>query len=376
MRSLLEEAESLGGGSWGGFCEQLRQYEDHRVPIWRLKLAKICVERELRKQLTAKGGHDVIRKQVFLGAGTWYGGKAPEGGGDAALGTTAWCQEYLKADNDCESAPLEILFGDMQRFLKLPHQPLEWNLTDFTARVNQQLLTQILCSTRYVIIDFIGEARRIVRQAKLRGLICSVRTLPNDPSGDPMARLVISGPIAIFRKTALYSKGLSDLLPFLGWSKRYRMWLSTGDAEARRWYLVQSGDPIFPSQAGVEKHDSQLELKFEKDFRKLRCGWDIIREPEALQSGSFTVFPDFMLSHPEKPGREPWYVEIIGFWTEDYLQHKKKVLESLAGLNWILCIDESLGKRLAMAEESFRIVYYRKRIDAKAVLEAVERGAV
>jgi len=90
-------------------------------------------------------------------------------------------------------------------------------------------------------------------------------------------------------------------------------------------------------------YDSKLEERFARDFRRVAPDWDLIREPEAVQAGDTLIFPDFALRH-RGDGRR-WLVEIVGFWTRDYLERKLALLR-VAGLrDLVLCIDESVRMR-------------------------------
>ncbi len=67
--------------------------------------------------------------------------------------------------------------------------------------------------------------------------------------------------------------------------------------------------------------------------------WDVIREPEAVPAAGKLIFPDFLLRHRLDPARA-WLVEIVGFWTPDYLSRKLAGLRAARIPNLILCVDE------------------------------------
>lgn len=65
--------------------------------------------------------------------------------------------------------------------------------------------------------------------------------------------------------------------------------------------------------------DSKIERIFLQRFELLKLGWTIEREPEPIITKQKTAFvPDFILS---KFGNKV-FVEIIGFWTKEYLERK------------------------------------------------------
>ena len=94
-----------------------------------------------------------------------------------------------------------------------------------------------------------------------------------------------------------------------------------------------------------------------------------MREPEAVRAGGTIVFPDFLLRHRFDPGRR-FLVEVIGFWTAEYLQRKVSLLRAAKLDNLILCLDEERGCADAELPTGARVVRFRRRIDPAAVLQA------
>ena len=65
--------------------------------------------------------------------------------------------------------------------------------------------------------------------------------------------------------------------------------------------------------------DSKIEGKFQEQFELFQTGWKIEREPEPIITKQKTAFiPDFVLSK----FNYQVIVEIIGFWTKEYLERK------------------------------------------------------
>ena len=64
-------------------------------------------------------------------------------------------------------------------------------------------------------------------------------------------------------------------------------------------------------------------------------------------------------------------VEVVGFWTKEYLEGKRAMLNA-ARVPLVMCVDERhAGPNLAADP---RVVLFRKRVDARALLEACERA--
>ena len=70
--------------------------------------------------------------------------------------------------------------------------------------------------------------------------------------------------------------------------------------------------------------DSEIESAFVTRFKRATTDWDLVREPEPVAAGATLVFPDFALVHRRTARRV--LVEIVGFWTPEYLVEKLAAL--------------------------------------------------
>jgi predicted nuclease of restriction endonuclease-like RecB superfamily len=132
-------------------------------------------------------------------------------------------------------------------------------------------------------------------------------------------------------------------------------------------FELRSGDPI---AAGDElcRYDSRVEEKFACDGAQRRgpvraatrgCGWG-------------TDVPDFELVHRHEPKRR-WLLEIVGFWTAEYLKEKLARLRAAGLAHLILCIDGRRQCHDAELPEDARVIRYKSKIDPRAVMAIVGR---
>ena len=131
-----------------------------------------------------------------------------------------------------------------------------------------------------------------------------------------------------------------------------------------------------PPRAGriSRAYDSKLEERFARDFRRVAPDWDVIREPETVRAGEVLIFPDFALRH--RGYGLLWLVEIVGFWTPDYVKRKLALLRAAELPNLVLCIDETRDCSDGAIPRSSRVVRFRRRVDAVAVLRLIEQDSV
>jgi predicted nuclease of restriction endonuclease-like RecB superfamily len=204
-----------------------------------------------------------------------------------------------------------------------------------------------------------------VRHAKFRGLLCQVKVCPS--KGKPI--LEISGPFMIIRKTILYGRALSGLVPLLAWCDQFTLTADCAIEEKEYKLMIRSGDPIFP--AAEPKHfDSRLEERFSKDFQKAAPEWEIIREPEPVEACGTLIFPDFLLRHRYDCQRS-WMLEIAGFWTSDYLTRKLETLKAAGLSNLIICMDEEKNCGEVDLHPGTRLVRFKRRVDVNQVLKII-----
>lgn len=181
----------------------------------------------------------------------------------------------------------------------------------------------------------------------------------------------VYGPASLLKLTERYGSSLAKLIPRIikhgGWRIRARV--AWGARGARRLLELELDDgaarpflPLRPPEP--EGFDSEVEERFYKDFLSLRSGWNVRREGELLIAGSSVYLPDFVF---EKGGIKV-YLEIIGFWTEEYLRRKVEKLKKLEGFKFILAVQEDLACS-EVKEMGHRVIMFRDRVGAGGVLK-------
>lgn len=97
----------------------------------------------------------------------------------------------------------------------------------------------------------------------------------------------------------------------------------------------------------------------------------MIREPEPIVAAGTLIFPDFALQHRTDPTRR-WLLEIVGFWTPDYVARKLALYRNARAPSLILCIDEDRNCAEADLPARARVIRYRRRVDSAEVLRVIE----
>ncbi len=266
------------------------------------------------------------------------------------------------------AAAEEHLFADLpgERRIRSP-APLP-DPHSLATRTNLALAQGLLRLASEVALEIYGGARAVVRQVRLRRLLCTVRR-----AGPEGVRLDISGPFSLFRRTTMYGRALASILPLLPWCQRFELLarcMLRGRAVSVR---MRPGDPIAVGEP-PRAYDSRLEERFAREFARANLDWDLIREPEPVEAGEALVFPDFAVVHRRDTAKR-FLLEIVGFWTPDYLREKLDRLRAMPQVPMVLCIDRGLNCSAGDLPAHARIVWFQKRIEPCAVMAAIEAAA-
>ena len=161
----------------------------------------------------------------------------------------------------------------------------------------------------------------------------------------------VEGPLSIVRLTDKYGTAMAKLIPLIiftdiwsidaiilrksisGVRKTYRFQISNKDKDLP---LFDSSKVQLQSESNmdsgsiyknaIDNFDSIVEKKFMDKFLKFSIGWNLIREPDPLILSNGKAFiPDFVF---EKYGIKV-YLEIVGFWTSEYLKRKLEKIKDL-----------------------------------------------
>lgn len=163
--------------------------------------------------------------------------------------------------------------------------------------------------------------KTIVRYAKLAGLMHTIRRLA---SGE--LAFHFDGPASVLRRTRRYGVAMARFLPALLACRGWRMQaVIAGRTSAWNWRLhLSEADGLHSHLPSPEEFDSSVEQAFfERWGSEPREGWTLRREGDLLYHGQKAFVPDFTFDHVD--GRRV-YLEIVGFWTPEYLEAKIKTL--------------------------------------------------
>jgi len=252
------------------------------------------------------------------------------------------------------------------------------------ARYNLELARGVLLSADRLTVTARGGWRGVFRALKAARLMYVVKRRGQS------YEVEVTGPAAAFvvRRTR-YGARLARVIPALMRAPRWRFEAEVRGPDGAPLRFRARGRPraagsVAPvgGRARHPGYDSAWERSLASDFRRkfgrdARNGWMLSRESTPVAAGDELFLPDFTLRHAD--GREA-LVEIVGFWTPEYLEAKARKIATTGLGTLILVVYRGLAvgggtTALETAVGGDRIVWFAARPRAADVVEAAERCA-
>ena len=259
------------------------------------------------------------------------------------------------------------LFADIIEFHRLERFA---GFTDGRALLSRYNVAQIqaaLFDAQIMSVWAAEDFKTILRYAKLARLMHTILRLE---SGEYLFRF--DGAVSALRETRRYGAALARFLPALIACRGWRMH-AVVESRHTGWKLsldLAATDGLSSHLPAPEEFDSQVEADFAAKWGPdPRDGWTLVREGEILYLGQKVFVPDFVFRHDD--GRTV-LLEIIGFWTPEYLEAKLATLRTFGGRPILLAVAEPL--RQGLPAVSHDVVTYKSTLKVKDVLEYLSRS--
>ncbi|BCU71445.1 DUF790 family protein [Stygiolobus caldivivus] len=264
--------------------------------------------------------------------------------------------------NELGIDPIKFMFSDLDDEKKIVELPAITS-DQLIKTYNLSLLQTLLFKAYKLSVAVSSDWKEIIRKAKWLGLMYFAYK--------PL-RLEFIGPATLLKMNEKYGRNFAVLVPFIVSTGHWRIEadLVLGKKRKRVYKLeVEDYNNIQKEMREDEKlFDSSVEERFFYEFSALSTGWKLFREPEPLVVGNKIFIPDFLAQKDDLKV----YIEIVGFWTEDYIKEKIKKLKEVKDPILILLNEElSLGDY-----EGDNIIKFKRKVDVMKVykwLKEIER---
>jgi len=252
-----------------------------------------------------------------------------------------------------------LIFADLQEEMILS-QFIAPSPKALIAEYNLALTQTLLFNALELSCKVEGNLQPIFRRLKFLGLMYEIN-----------GAVKITGPAALFKKTKRYGTALAKLLPEIMNAVKWEIaakieLMHGGEPRIFNFELASSADVPFPAPALSDtQFDSAIESQFYREFKSLNTRWEIKREPELLKAGHSIMIPDFGFYL----GNLRHFLEIVGFWTPEYLQTKLTKIRA-AQVTLTVAVD----KRLDCKKGDFpgEVIIYDKKVPLRPVLDILK----
>lgn len=255
---------------------------------------------------------------------------------------------------------------------------VDWLLT----RYNLALAQAVLYDATEMRIRVWDQFGTVFSYVKLFGLMH--RIYPIDADGERVAstdqaagyEAILDGPASLFSQSQKYGIRMANFLPALPlcdwWEMTAKILVDETTGETRQFTLDHTEDLDSHYSAG-ERFDSDIERTLARKWERANTEWELVREDDVFDLGAEVMIPDFAIEHPD--GRRA-ILEIVGFWTPEYLDAKLEKIREVEADNFVLAVSE----RLDCASEEFgssadRVLWFKTGIHVYNVIELAEQYA-
>jgi len=272
-------------------------------------------------------------------------------------------KDVLREFSSATGLESQNLYGDLPDQQILDKIDIKLTPEDLIKRYNLALAQGILYRCYKMDIRIWDGYKTVFQYLKLAQLMHKTHRVDN-------AYLVeIDGPFSLFRRTQKYGVNLARFLPGLLLAQKWHMNGFVNTEKGQRCFVLDQNCGLTSHYKKSHPFDSSVEKAFFDNFKKRKTAWDIEREAEILDLGDAVLIPDFKLVHPD--GREV-LLEIVGFWTPEYLEKKLAKLQRVKRKDLIVAVNENLN--CSQKDFSGRpVLFYKTRVKVKDVLEILNR---
>jgi hypothetical protein len=270
--------------------------------------------------------------------------------------------DIAKAFNINSNMLEELLMSDMDdNLLIIELKPI--SVDKLIASYNLSLIQTLLfkCVTFECKVSSGVEWKYLLRDVKRLGLMYMLEYDDNNNSSNKKVSnitCIVDGPLSIFKMTEKYGTSIARLIPTIVNAREWyiRAWIVRDSNRARSYeFTLSSKDNVMLDKSrdpstniydyngkSITIYDSSTEERFANTFINYDTGWRLVREPEPIVVSNKAFIPDFAF----EKGNIRVYLEIVGFWTKEYIERKLQKIRELrverSDIDIIVAIDKEL----------------------------------
>lgn len=256
----------------------------------------------------------------------------------------------------------QALFADVFEFHRLARFTGYSDGAALLARYNVAQVQAALYGAVSLSVVATRDLKTILRYAKLAQLLHSITRVAEN-----RWLMQFNGPASVIRETQRYGVNLAKFLPALIACQDWEMTavIPKGPAGNRLRLLLSSRDGLRSHLPPLDEFDSSVEQALaERWGDEPREGWRMSRESEILFANQHVFLPDFTFTREDG---QRVHLEIVGFWTPEYLLAKAETLRRFAQEPILVAVAASTAASLPALPRAPLV--YKTRIKVPELLE-------
>ena len=213
-----------------------------------------------------------------------------------------------------------------------------------------------------------SDLKIIARLIKLSQLMHTIERKP-----DGQYQFTIDGPTSLLRQTRRYGVSLAKMIPSLLACEDWRLVapIAIGRKGTRLLLLLSPADGLSSSKEIEREFDSEIEADLMKKWEQNPLpDWELKRESELLVKNQKVFTPDFVA---RGPGGKVIYIEVVGFWTPEYLNAKWETLRQFHDYPILVIVQQQQFDKLDFlkSQPHLSLIPYKTKIKIDAVRQAI-----
>ncbi|WIV66908.1 DUF790 family protein [Natrialbaceae archaeon AArc-T1-2] len=277
------------------------------------------------------------------------------------------------------------LYADLEERQILASVDSRWGPNDLLAQYNLSLAQTALFDATEIRVRS-SDPKALVSAIKRLRLMYEIHETERG------REFVVTGPTRLFRATRRYGTRFARLLRTVAKADEWYLEATIDDRGTERTLSLSDSDPVrVPDAEPVAdvEFDSTVEADFAGRIERLDLEWELLREPEPLATGTRVMIPDFAFEYAHDVSSDPEtgsgpcdhdhdtdrrfriYLEIVGFWTPEYVEKKLAQLEDVEDVDLLVAVDESLGVGEEIEARDHRVITYADRVRVKDVVDVL-----
>jgi predicted nuclease of restriction endonuclease-like RecB superfamily len=273
----------------------------------------------------------------------------------------------------------EAIWSDFEDNMVL-EQFVSMDANKLLAWYNLSLMQTLLFNCTKFEFSVHGGAnwKHVLRDVKRYGVMYYLQQNENNE-----LTCALDGPLSLFKLTDRYGTSIAKLLPSIIASGKWsvKAWIVRKTMSGKKVLEFEMSDTDVPS-AGLSSpyieqkesesiYDSGIEEKFARKFEQFANGWKLVREPDPVIAEDKALIPDFMF---EKYNRRV-YLEIVGFWTKEYLERKLQKLIASTGksIDMLIAVNEELACAKLSSLPKDKIILYRNEVPIRPIIDHLKK---